>query len=298
MDQKNEVATTGTDKIVALFTTEQSTIQALIGLHASNAGSDLKALAVQELDFLQMHMAVKPFIANCEAITVIQAVKYALKNNLSLDPNAGLVYLMPSSVNVGGVWKTTLEIKPTAEGRISIAKQAGTLLYSKRPEVTKNPSGKVIAASVEMLFPCGNTSIWETIEIDESDFTRFRKASHIKNSRGKQDAATVDYSNKLYTSFNGGIDPEFARAKVIAVALKKRGTNLSAKIDNNVNIAPQPTFTKKAPTEFTTFEEIPKTEAKVSEAKETTGAVVVEAVSEKTAVTPVDATLLPKTEDL
>lgn len=302
MEPKNEVAVTGTDKIVALFTQEQNTIQAVLGLHAP-AGADLKALAIQELDFLQMHMAVKPFIADCEAITVIQAVKYTLKNNLSLDPNAGLVYLMPSSAKVGDVWKKILEIKPTAEGRISIAKQAGTLIYNKRPQVEKDANGKVVRAFVEMLFPCGNTSIWETIEIDESDFKRFRTASHTKNSKGKQDASTVDYSNKLYTSFNGGIDPEFARSKVVSVALKKRGTNLSAKINNDVIIAPVvPTMRLST----TTHKEIvakpqpvvveeSKAEVMSNEVKatETVNAVVIEENKENK-----EPTLFPANEDL
>lgn len=308
MENNTSVALTGTDKIVALFTVEQSNIQAVLGLHAP-AGANLKALAMQELDFLQMHMAVKPFIADCEAITVIQAVKYTLKNNLSLDPNAGLVYLMPSSAKVGNAWKTILEIKPTAEGRISIAKQAGTLIYNKRPQVVKDANGKVVKAFVEMLFPCGNTSVWETIEIDESDFKRFRTASHTKNSRGKNDAATVDYSNKLYTSFYGGIDPEFARSKVISVALKKRGTNLSARINDNVIIAPMPLEKQPVSTpptiEKSVYEEVATNTSPVTSPVKTEDAVVVVVVVEEAVVTEtVNAvviegpTLFPATEDL
>lgn len=186
----------------------------------------VNALIEQEKDYLRMHMVTKDWIGNCVPETIAQAIKYAITNRLSLDPNAGMVYLMPASIKVGNVWKNILEIKPTADAKIWLAKEAGTIIDNERPTVTKNSAGKVTSAAVNIQLATGR---WEVTEIDESDFERMKKASHVKNGRGKSDAdlATMNYANKLYTSFNGGIDPEFARSKVISTALKKRGTNMS-----------------------------------------------------------------------
>jgi hypothetical protein len=248
---------------VALFKAEIKTIEGIIGINAM-PGTNISAIALQELDFLQMHMVVKPFIAGCIPDTVIQAVKYSLKNNLSLDPNAGLVYLMPSSVKIGTEWKNVLEIKPTADGKLSIAYQCGTILDHERPKITKDSNGKVVTASVSILLPSPVAPRWETVEIDQSDFERMRKYSHIKNARGKSDAdmKTLNYANKLYTNFNGGIDPEFARSKVVSVSLKKRGTNLAAKLTQRIvtqsSDAPFQVINEpEQKIEFATFEEVP-----------------------------------------
>lgn len=63
---------------------------------------------------------------------------------------------------------------------------------------------------------------------DESDMKRSMLASHKERSRGKQDADInkMNYANALYRSHNGGLDPEFARAKAINFGLKKLGTNI------------------------------------------------------------------------
>lgn len=247
---------------VSLFKKEMQTIKGIIGIHVL-PGLDVDAIALQELDFLQMHMVVKPFISECIPETVLQAVKYSLKNNLSLDPNAGLVYLMPASVKINNAWKTVLEIKPTADGKLSIAYQSGTILDHERPSVKKNAAGKVTEASVRILLPSPAGPRWERVEIDESDFERMRKYSHIKNCRGKNDAnhETLNYANKLYTNFYGGIDPEFARSKVVSVALKKRGTNLSARLTQRREsaITPAQNFLSKhetIETPFSTYEEV------------------------------------------
>ena len=234
------------NKIIALVKQDLSTIQGIIGLTVKDKNS-IPAIALQEIEFLNMHMLTKPFIAECEPASVLQAVKYSLKNSLSLDPNAGLVYLMPSSVRVGNAYVKVLEIKPTAEGKISMAKEAKSLLYNEQAKVKTNAAGKVISASVRMLFPCPVGPIWETVEIDENEFERLRKFSHIKNARGKQDANldTLNYANPLYTNYRGGIDPEFARSKVISAALKKRGTNMGSRM------ASQPFEMQNEPIELT-----------------------------------------------
>ncbi len=237
---------------LALLKKDIATIEAIIGLNATE-GTNVAAIALQELDFLSMHMIAKPFIADCLPETVIQAVKYSLKNNLSLDPNAGLVYLMPISVKVGAGYKQALEIKPTADGKLSIAYQCGTILDHERAIIKKDGNGKVTEASVNILLPSVPNPRWEKVEIDQSDFDRLKKYSHIKNSRGKNDAKmdTLNYANPLYSSFNGGIDPEFARSKVISIALKKRGSNMASKLSNRIVVTEKEVVVEK---------EVPQTE--------------------------------------
>ncbi len=224
---------------IALLKQQQPTLEAIIKINTTNP-NDAAAIAIQELEFLSMHMIAKPFISECIQETVIHAVKYSLKNNLSLDPNAGLVYLTPISVKTKedgkDVYKTALEIKPTADGKLSIAYQCGTILDHERPKVIKDGQGKVVSVSVRILLPSVPNPRWEEVEMDQSDFDRLRKFSHIKNARGKNDAdiKKLNYANPLYTSFNGGIDPEFARSKVVSAALKKRGTNMASRLSERI----------------------------------------------------------------
>lgn len=211
---------------LTLLRKELPQLQALIGLNVKQ-GVNVEILALQELEYLQMHAMQKKDILECEPITVVQAVKSTLKNNLSLDPSMGLVYVTTRSVNVGTkaqpLWKKVLETTPTANGRLSINYQCGKIIDHKNPEVRKDPNtGKVVEVSFEYQNSRGR---WEIKRWDESDFERWKNASHRQNSRGQSDAATRSYANPLYTSFKGGIDPEFARAKAVSHGLKKLGTN-------------------------------------------------------------------------
>ncbi len=93
-----------------------------------------------------------------------------------------------------------------------------------------------MSVSVRILLPSVPSPRWEEVDMDQSDFDRLRKFSHIKNARGKNDAdiKKLNYANPLYTSFNGGIDPEFARSKVVSTALKKRGTNMASRLSERI----------------------------------------------------------------
>ena len=81
------------------------------------------------------------------------------------------------------------------------------------------------------------TGRWEVRTFDESDFIRWQIASHKENGRNKEDASLekLNYANPNYTSWKGGIDPEFARAKAIRHGLKKLGTNANEKYANKIN---------------------------------------------------------------
>lgn len=225
------------NKTVALLKKELPQLKAIIALN-SRQGADVQTMALEELEHLKSVALTKPEIYECEPVTVIMALKAVLKQNLTLDPYQGLVYIKTQSVNVGTKaspsYRKGLVIEPTANGLISINRQCGRILDVDRPEVKFGANGKVTSVIAKFLKPTFDekgqpATRWQTTEYDESEFKRWMVYSHRQNSRGKQDAngETLNYANALYRSHNGGIDPEFARAKAIRHALKKQGTNMN-----------------------------------------------------------------------
>lgn len=225
--------------VMELVKNQMPTLKALIALNIGE-GPNVETLALQELEYLKMQAALKPDLLNCRADSVLLAVKSVLKKNLSLDPTAGLVYVQTRSVNTAkkgeqAKWEKVVEISETANGLISINRQCGTILDWERPKVIKNAAGKVIAVKFRYLVPSVPAPRWEEVEFDESDFERWKIKSHEQNARGwnsnsgkpQPDINTLNYANPNYTNFNGGLDPEFARAKAVRHGLKKRGTNLN-----------------------------------------------------------------------
>lgn len=214
---------------------ETKTLQAL--MLRNNQGADAETMVLQEIEHLRAHAIQKPAILNCSPESVLLAVRQSINKNLTLDPSAGLVYIKTRSVNVSPAgspakYITVMETQDTCNGKISFARQCGRILDCDRPEVKKDESGKVISVSFSYQVPAFNekqekTARWVTVEFDESDFGRWRLASHKENGRNKADADNIkmNYANPNYTSFKGGIDPEFARAKSIIHGLKKLGTN-------------------------------------------------------------------------
>ena len=186
-----------------------------------------------------------PAVLECVPKSVELAVKSVLKNNLSLDPNAGLVYVKTRNINTGNnVWVKVLEIQYSVNGILSIAYQCGKIIDHKNPVVKKNLDGKVIGAEFEFQRSTGR---WETVEFDESNFERWKIASHKENRRaydnardksGKKvhDDNTLNYANPNYTSWKGGPDPEFIRAKAIRHSLKKLGTNANEKYATKIQV--------------------------------------------------------------
>lgn len=214
-----------------LLKAETGTFEALLRLNTS-ADTDVKTIVLQELEYLNMAMLSNPKIANCIPATIVHAIKSVLKKNLSLDPSAGLVYIKTRSVEMTDeagkkVWKDALEITDSANGIISVARQCGRVLDVKNPVVQKDLDGKVVGVSIEFLVPSIPSPRWDKREFDESDFWRWRTASHKERGRNKQDAnlTTLNYANANYTSWKGGMDPEFARAKAVRHGIKKLGMN-------------------------------------------------------------------------
>lgn len=216
---------------------QQPTLQA-ITLFNYGPDKDVSSIVLNEISFLEGMALTKPDILNCEPISIVMAMKYVLKNNLTLDPNSGLVYTKTRNFKkADGSWGKVLETQPTCEGLLSIAYQCGKIIDHERPSVKKNEAGKVIEVTLKYMRPSPTGPRWVEISFDESDFKRWQIKSHQENSRGKEDAATKSYANANYTSFNGGIDPEFARAKAIRHALKKLGTNANERLSINIKPA-------------------------------------------------------------
>lgn len=231
--ESNQMPVTMTKEaqVLQLAKKELPQLKAIIGLSAIK-GTDVETLALQELEYLQMIGTTKPEIYECMPQSIIAAVKTILKQNLTLDPYAGLVYVKTRNIKVADQWQKVLEIQPSANGIISINRQCGRIMDIERPETLKDDKGKVIGVKVKYLVPSFNEEgkrcyKWRIIEFDESDFLRWRRASHKENGRNKADAnpESLNYANPNYTSWKGGIDPEFARAKAIRHGLKKLGTN-------------------------------------------------------------------------
>jgi hypothetical protein len=211
-------------------------VKQLIKLNARE-GADIETMALQEFEYFRQQAQFKPEFLECLPATIIMAIKSVIRKNLSLDPSAGLVYIKTRNMKVTAQdgsekWVKALEIQESANGLLSIARQCGRVLDFVRPKVKKDDTGKVIEVSFRYMVPSYNehgkaSTRWEEVDFDESDFLRWRKASHNENGRKKSDANadTMNYANPNYTSWKGGLDPEFARAKAVRHGLKKLGTN-------------------------------------------------------------------------
>lgn len=227
---------------------------AIMKLHAQ-PGQDVETLVLQEIQYVQERAMIAPGISECSPMSVAMAVRKAIKNNVTLDPSAGLMYLIPGSVkNAQGQYVKVLEAPLTANGALSVAYQCGTILDHERPKVTYNDKGQCVLVTVRILRPTYGGTRWEEIEYGPSYFAKWYAASHKKNARGKNDAGTTSYANALYTSHNGAIDPEFAIAKSLRHALGKLGTNPNAKRMAVVSIPMEKTVQVEPEEEYTEHE--------------------------------------------
>lgn len=224
---------------------------------------DAQRLALKEIMNYEIILSNRPELSVCSPESVLMAIKACIADNLTLAPNAGLVYLFPGKVlvKVEGSTKTykdVLNYDPSAEGRLSIAYQAGTILDHKRPEYDFDSTGKLKSVSCEFLVPSYPNPRWDKVSYDNDFFTKLHAKSKAKFGGN---------GNANYTSWNGGIDPEFAFSKLIRHGLKKRGTNMNAgrkAVAPNIEpvISPEKGLaeSKENGHEYTNFEELPSTE--------------------------------------
>lgn len=215
---------------------EQPALEKILALNA-RPGADLATIVAQEIMYFELISVTRPEILKCTPQSILLAVRDVMKKNLTLDPSAGLVYIKTRGVNLGTYdrpnWISVLDITPTVNGLISYYRQLGRILDYTYPEIKKDSTGKVIEVSMQLLLPSYGKPRWEKRTFDESDFMRWRKASHKENGRSwkantgkpQPNDAELNYANPNYTNFKNGIDPEFARAKCIRHSLKKLGAN-------------------------------------------------------------------------
>lgn len=213
--------------ITDIIKPELPTLTAILSLSNDKDRNTIETIALQELSYLEQHVLDKPEIISCHPQSIILAVKNVLRKNLTLDPSAGLIYIKTRKKEINGQWVLVLEAQETANGLLSYNRQFGRLLDYTNPKITKDANGKVNGVTMRILKPSFPQPRWEDFEYDESDFKRWMIASHKERGRNKNDASlqTLNYANSLYRSWQGGIDPEFARAKCIRHSLKKLGTN-------------------------------------------------------------------------
>lgn len=245
--------------ITDIIKPELPNLVAILSLNSDKESSMVQTLALQELNYLEQHASNNPKLLQCDQNSIILAVKNVLRKNLSLDPAAGLVYVKTRNLNIGTyerpIWKTVMETQDTVNGIISYNRQIGRLYDYKRVKIIKDASGKVIGGEVELQTPgFQGQPRWETYDYDESDIERWRRFSHLENAKGyKQnsgkeppDLKTLNWANKLYTSWKGGPDPEFIRAKILRHSLKKLGSNANEGIITILPPAKQPIDAKIA----------------------------------------------------
>lgn len=169
---------------------------------------------LSELSFLRERIENDLGLSECTDDSLVQCLRKAIRDNVSLNKSSNLVYIQKSSVKMAdGNYATVAYYSLTSEGRISVARQSGQLLDITRPKLVKNEDGRIIGGEVEILKPSYPKPRWETVDFDETDIQRWKDASTKKNN-GK--------TNPLYVSgAGGGIDSEFMRAKTIKHALSK-----------------------------------------------------------------------------
>jgi len=216
---------------------------ALVNMPSGTTEEDAQRAALKEISNFEMILQTKPDLVGCTPMSVLLAVKQTICDNLTLAPSAGLVYLIPSKV--GNDWVATY--LPTSNGLLSIAYQSGAILDNKRPVVTFDGDGKVNSVTVEFLVPSYPQPRWEVITFNKNHFKKWMDASAKKNKGA---------ANGNYTSWNGGIDPEFAGTKAIRHGLNKRGSNTNAprKTDNGtIKFEPVESIVKEQ-SEFTQHE--------------------------------------------
>jgi hypothetical protein len=187
----------------------------LVNMPVGTTTEEAQRVALKEISNFEMMAEMKPDLKGCTPLSVLLAVKQVICDNLTLAPSAGLVYLVPG--RVGNDWVVNYD--PTANGRLSMAYQSGTILDNKRPTFTSDGNGKLTSVTVEFLVPSYPEPRWEVITFNEVHFKKWMDASARKNKGAP---------NPNYLSWNGGIDPEFAGTKAIRHGLNKRGANMNA----------------------------------------------------------------------
>lgn len=212
---------------LALLQTEKPTLAQLVLVNMPKGSTIDEAtnVAIKEISNYEMLLSMKPELKVCNPRSVLHAVKQCIGDGLTLSQSAGLVYLLPTKVKVAqngnvDVYDWALSYDPTANGRLSIAYQSGSILDHKLPVHTFDNEGKLDTVTFEFLVPSFGQPRWEIVIFNKRHFEKWMAASAKKNKGN---------ANMNYTSYKGSIDPEFASTKSIRHGLGKRGTNMNGK---------------------------------------------------------------------
>lgn len=266
-------------KETALSLLEQNKEKLQLIARAFNPGmsqDDAILKVIREVTHVEQLMLVRPDLKGCTKESMFYAVQQCISDGLTLSPTSNLAQLVPGKIKTGqngsqDIYEWLVTYKPTANGYISRARKVRRILDHKKPEITYNEAGQVETVTFLYLVPSPGKNRWESVVFGPTQFNRLRGYSHRKNSRGKQDAnaETMNYANALYTSYKGGIDPEFAASKTIIHGLGKLGVNMDEIVtasNQNENIPiPKPDSVErnngvieplKSESEYHEFEEI------------------------------------------
>lgn len=210
----------------------------------------LLAIVEQEIENLNYVAMFNPKILECNKETIKYAMRKVIMQNLSFDPDLGLIYLTTRQADIDGRKQTVLEAKPTVNGEISILRQAGVLTRVNPPIVQYDDKGYVIHVHVELIVPQydtrGNIVRQDILPFNFgiNDFRNWQRYSHMQNRRGKDagqvNNTTMNWANENYYNYYpenpgqpatpdkpGGIQPGFAITKAFRHAMRQ------AKLDNN-----------------------------------------------------------------
>jgi hypothetical protein len=199
-----------------------NTVKTRLELIASLIFKDnAKAVVETEIAMLEIAMLENEKIAACTDLSKVMALNFALKNGLSLDPTAGLIYLIPRKKLVKDshnrdVWIDHLHAEPSVKALVSQAYRCGKLVDIISQEVKYDDKGRVASVHTSIQTPYGRKDyIHNGIQ-----FRRWAAFSHKNNSRNPRSDKPVDdsklnYANPLYFSQNGSIDESFAKTKAL-----------------------------------------------------------------------------------
>jgi hypothetical protein len=164
-----------------------------------------EAFVISEIDELEYMIEGAGYMEKATEASAIKVLRTALKMGLSIDKNAGLVYIAAGSNSQKNCIELTYQV--TTEGELFLAMKQGLILATNRPY--KDGDKYVF----EFTKGDGNS---EKVEKDWEFFKRLKEYSSKKNN-GRP--------NKLYGNDIESIDEGFACTKLVKHAIKKLGSN-------------------------------------------------------------------------
>jgi hypothetical protein len=204
--------------------------------------SETDAAMVYEREAMYYKKAVSADekLKQCTRLSLYSVFLEIAINGLSIQPGSkSEAYLEARGTKAGGtrenpVYVQTAFLRITAYGELNLRIMAGQIVRMMNPVVlyegdffqpTTNDNGvlivkytpaiprkskKIIGAYVRILLPDGSSDFkW----LLEDDYDRLKKYATTKTQNGS-------YTNPLYSSENGGIDPGFLEAKTIKHAMR------------------------------------------------------------------------------